>query len=136
LKTGERLSGLTVTLTEGAANIRGRVTISESKQLPTGLRVYLVPVEKENAIDVLRFFETQVESDGAFFVGNIAPGKYWLVARQIDDRDLVPAKSIRRDSALRSTLLQEAAKSRQEVMLKPCERVADYELALSSGQQK
>jgi hypothetical protein len=136
LKTGERISGLTVTLTEGAANVRGRIIISESKQLPPGLRVYLVPVEKENAVDVLRFFETQVESDGAFVVGNIAPGKYWLVARQNDDRDLMPAKSIRRDSSLRSTLLQEAAKSKQEIMLKPCERVTDYELALSSYQQK
>jgi hypothetical protein len=136
LKAGERISGLTVTLTEGAANILGRVTISESKQLPTGLRVYLVPVEKENAVDVLKFFETQVESDGAFVVGNIAPGKYWLVARQVDDHDLTAAKSIRRDSAFRSMLLQEAAKSKQEITLKPCERVADYEFALSSDQQK
>jgi hypothetical protein len=127
---------VTVTVTEGAASVRGRVTTFESKQLPAGLRVYLVPVEKENAVDVLRFFETQVESEGAFVVGNIAPGKYWLVARQDEDRDLIPAKSIRRDSALRSTLLQEAAKSKQEIILKPCERVADYELALSSDPQK
>jgi hypothetical protein len=136
LKTGERISGVTVTVTEGAASVRGRIAISESNQLSAGLRVYLVPVEKENAIDVLRFFETQVESDGAFVVGNIAPGKYWLVARQDDDRDLIPPRSIRRDSALRSMLLQEAAKSKQEIILKPCERVADYELPLSSNPQK
>jgi len=135
LRTGERISGLTVTVTEGAASIRGRVTVSDSKQLPTGLRVYLVPAEKETAVDVLRFFETQVESDGSFVLGNIAPGQYWLVTRQNDDRDLTPTQSVRRNSALRSTLLEDAAKSRREITLKPCERLLDYELPLSSDRQ-
>ncbi|HEV2836517.1 MAG TPA: carboxypeptidase-like regulatory domain-containing protein, partial [Pyrinomonadaceae bacterium] len=128
LKSGERFSGLTVTMTEGAASIRGRVTVPEGQRLPTGLSVYVVPVEKENAADVLQFFETRVEADGAFVLGNIAPGKYWLVARETEASKTAVEKHIRRDSELRSAVLREAEKIKKEIPLKPCERVTDYEL--------
>ena len=130
LKSGERFSGLTVTMTEGAASIRGRVTVPEGQRLPTGLSVYVVPVEKESADDVLQFFETRVEPDGTFTIGNIAPGKYWLVARETEARKTASEKHIRRDLELRSAVLREAEKIKKEVPLKPCERLTDYELPL------
>lgn len=128
LKSGERVSGLTVTMTEGAASIRGRITAPEGQRLPTGLSVYLVPAEKETAADVLQFFETRAESDGTFVIGNIAPGKYWLVARENEARKTAGEKYIRRDSELRLAVLREAEKIKKEVPLKPCARLTDYEL--------
>jgi len=40
--------------------------------LPPGLRLYLVPAEREQSDNSLRFFETAVATDGTFAIGNIA----------------------------------------------------------------
>lgn len=128
LKSGERVSGLTVTIAEGAASLRGRLTVAEGQALPPNLRVYLVPVEKEGAENVLRFFETRAESDGSFVIGNLAPQHYWLIGRAAEESDPVAAKSIRQDSALRADVLKEAEKIKNEVQFQPCQRVVDYEL--------
>jgi hypothetical protein len=56
LKFGERVTGLTVTLAEGAASLRGLIKPGAGGPIPPKLHVYLVPAEKENAEDVLRFF--------------------------------------------------------------------------------
>ena len=128
LKSGERVSGLTVTIAEGAASFRGRVTVAEGQSLPPNLRVYLVPAEKESAADVLRFFETRPDPDGSFAMGNIAPGHYWMTARVADESEPAPVKPIRQDSALRSQVVKEAEKARNEIQLQPCQRIVDYEL--------
>ena len=128
LKSGERVSGLTVTIAEGAASFRGRVTVAEGQSLPPNLRVYLVPAEKESAADVLRFFETRPDTDGNFAMGNIAPGHYWMTARVADESESAPVKPIRQDSALRSQVAKEAEKTRNEIQLQPCQRIVDYEL--------
>jgi hypothetical protein len=128
LKSGERVSGLTVTITEGAASFRGRVTVAEGQSLPPNLRVYLVPAEKEGVADVLRFFETRVETDGSFVMGNIAPGHYWMIGRAADEGEPATIKPIRQDSALRSHVVKEAAKTRNEIQLQPCQRIVDYEI--------
>jgi hypothetical protein len=135
LKTGERLSGLTITITEGAASVRGRVVVPEGQQLPSGVRIYFAPAEKENAGDVLRFFETQAEPDGTFAIGNIAPGKFWLIARQVEASDSNVPKAIRRDSAFRSTVLREAEGAKNALVLQPCERKLDYELPFQSPKE-
>ncbi|HKP45687.1 MAG TPA: carboxypeptidase-like regulatory domain-containing protein [Pyrinomonadaceae bacterium] len=135
LKSAERLSGLTITIAEGAAGIRGRVTVPEGEQLPVNLHVYIVPAEKNDANDILRFFEVQPESDGTFAVGHISPGKYWISAQQNQERDQTEARSIRQDGVLRSAVLREAERTHQEVLLKPCERVTDYQLAYSSSER-
>ena len=129
VKASERISGLTVTFTEGAASLRGRVSVAEGQRFRSGVRVYLVPVEKESAADVLRFFETRAESDSTFAVGNIAPGKYWMVAQPYESRDGTAVKPIRQDSDLRVLILREAEKLKRELVLKPCERVIDYDLS-------
>jgi hypothetical protein len=43
VKSGERVSGLTVTITEGAASIRGRISVAADQSLPPSMRLYLVP---------------------------------------------------------------------------------------------
>src|SRR6185503_13617659 len=45
LRSAERLSGLTITIAEGAAGIRGRVAVPEGERLPVNLLVYLVPAD-------------------------------------------------------------------------------------------
>jgi hypothetical protein len=128
LKLGERVSGLTVTIAEGAASFRGRLTVAEGQSLPPNLRVYLVPAEKEGVVDVLRFFETRADTDGSFAMGNIAPGHYLMIGRAADESELATVKPIRQDSALRSQVVKEAEKTRNEIQLQPCQRIVDYEI--------
>ena len=128
LGPGERLSGLTVTITEGAARLRGHITAAEGQRVPAGLRVYLVPAERENAENVLRFFESAAETDASFAIDNIAPGRYWIIARTADDGDPAKVKPVRQESALRGKVIREAEVLKKEISFKPCEQSADYEL--------
>ncbi len=128
LKSGERVSGLTVTIAEGGASFRGRVTVAEGQRLPPNLRIYLVPAEKESVADVLRFFETRADTDGSFAMGNIAPGHYWMIGRTADESEPATVKPIRQDSALRSQVAKEAEKAKNEIQLEPCQRIVDYEI--------
>jgi len=128
LKSGERASGLTVTITEGAAALRGRISVAEGQRMPPGLRAYLVPAEREAADNVLRFFDAVADSDAGFAVGNIAPGRYWIIARSADDGDPAKVKPIRQDSEFRARVLREAEASKKEIQFKPCERTTDHDL--------
>jgi hypothetical protein len=117
-----------VTIAEGAASFRGRLTVADGQSLPPNLRIYLVPAEKEGVADVLRFFETRADTDGSFVMGNIAPGHYWLIGRPADESEPAAVRPIRQDSALRSQVVKEAEKTRNEIQLQPCQRIVDYEL--------
>lgn len=128
LKSGEQVAGLTVTITEGAGGLRGHISVAEGQRVPPGLRVYLVPAEREAAENVLRFFDAPAESDASFAIGNIAPGRYWIIARPADDGDPAKVKPIRQDSALRVKVLREAGTPKKEISFQPCERAADYDL--------
>jgi hypothetical protein len=131
VRTGERISGLTITVAEGGASLRGHISPAEGQRLPPGLRVYVVPAERESAENVLRFFEASADSDGSFAIGNIAPGKYWIIARLTAESDSSAGKSIRQDTALRSKVLREAEALKKEIPFKPCERTTDYDLPYS-----
>ncbi len=131
LKSGERVAGLTVTITEGAGALRGHISVAEDQRLPVGLRVYLIPAEPDNAENVLRFFDAAAESDGSFAIGNVAPGRYWIIARAADNGEPAKVKPIRQDSALRAKVLREAGAAKKEISFQPCERAADYDLPYS-----
>ena len=128
LKSGDKISGVTITITEGGAGLRGRLSAAEGQQVPQGIHVYLVPAEREAAQNVLRFFEARAESDGTFVVGNITPGRYWIIARPQEENDPTKLKSVRQDSPLRAKILREAESLKKEVSFKPCERTVDYDL--------
>ena len=128
LKPGERVSGLTVTFTEGAASLRGRISAPESQSLPPRMRVYLVPAEREASENVLRFFEAAADGDGRIALGNIAPGRYWIIARPAEENDSTRVKLIRQDSGFRARVLHESESLKKEISFKPCERTADYDL--------
>ena len=124
LKSGDKLTGLTVKVAEGAAAIKGKVKSEEP--LPPMLRVYIVPVEKERADDVLRYSFTGITTDGAFSLSHLAPGKYWLLTRvEIDD-----AKKKVADNTERAKLRREAEAANTVVEFQSCQRLVNYELRL------
>ncbi|MBS1790457.1 MAG: carboxypeptidase regulatory-like domain-containing protein [Acidobacteria bacterium] len=130
LKSGEKLSGVTITIADGAAGIHGKiVSAKEGGKLPSRLRVHLVPAEPTAADDVLRYGET-LTSDGSFAFANFAPGKYWLLAKPVADSeasDRLPTP-VAWESVGRGKLRKEAEATKTELELKPCQRVKDHVL--------
>jgi hypothetical protein len=131
VKPGERVNAVTVVLAEGAASIRGRVlSQKDGAALPDRLRVHLVPAEQQTADEPLLYAEAVVQSDGAFALTNVAPGRYRLIARELSEVE-ANEKSPRRLSwslTSRATLRRDAEASNILLDLKPCQRVVDYEL--------
>jgi hypothetical protein len=91
-----------------------------------------VPSEREQADNPLRFFEDVVAGDATFAIGNIAPGKYWLLAQAAERVDERTVKSPRSDGDVRAKLLKDAGALKNEVTFKPCERSVDYEFRYTS----
>jgi hypothetical protein len=127
---GAKINGLTVAIAEGGASLRGRVAAaSEGQSLPPNLRLYLIPAERENQDNGLRFFEETVAGDGTFGIGNLAPGRYWVISQPAEAIDSNTLKSIRTDTALRAKISREAEALKKEIVFKPCERTVDYEVS-------
>jgi hypothetical protein len=87
----------------------------------------LVPVELGAANDVLRYAEGFARRDGSFSLSNIAPGKYWLIARAAPDDEPIDRQPapVAWDADERAKLRREAETLKTEVELKACQRVAD-----------
>lgn len=132
IKQGENVAGVTIKIAEGGASLRGRVTAAEDSTLRPDLRIYLVPAERPDGDNPLRFFEGTVASDGTFVIGNIAPGRYWLLAKPAEPIDEKTMKSPRFDNDFRARLLKEAGAANKEIVFKPCERTVDYEFRYPS----
>lgn len=135
LKQGEKLAGVTVTVAEGAASLRGKVAPEKAgARLPERLRAHLIPAEPNAADDVLRYAEAAVRADGAFVLTNLAPGKYWLMARikPGDEPSDRPVRPTAWDASERAKLRKEAEAMKIEVELKPCQRVADQMIKYSA----
>ena len=138
LKFGERITGVSITLAAGAASLRGRVKQTEGESLPARLSLYLVPVEKENAEDVLRFFRTAVQADGRFSVNNLPPGRYWALARSADESDPQSEATLRavEEGDTRLKIRRAAEADKNEVDFKPCQNVIDYQLSFTPSSVK
>ena len=126
IKGREKLSGLTVTLAEGAAGLSGRVA---GDKPPSRLRVLLLPAEKDAAEDVVRYYEV-VARGGGFAFSHLAPGKYWIIARAVpeDEAEEKLAKPLAWETSERAKLRREAEAANQTVELTACQRVKDYVL--------
>jgi hypothetical protein len=125
LKSGERLMGLTITLSEGAGSIKGKVEKSEA-----GLRVYIVPAERDKLDDPLRYFSAEVGSDGIFTVTNLPPGKYWTIAQQPQADVPTTTDKLQLPDSMEARLkIRRAAEAaKMEVELKPCQNLTELTL--------
>lgn len=130
LASGDKITGLVVTLTQGAAGFAGKVVIGADNKPPAArMRVHLVPAEPESGDDVLRYFEAEVAADGRFSLANLAPGKYWIVGLDTEEKpveaDHTPAAF---DPSARTALRVEGEASKKQIDLGPCQFMGDYEL--------
>lgn len=132
VKPGDSLSGLTVTLAQGAASLSGELVVGEGETVPEKLVVYLVPVEREKADDVLRFYVAPVDGEGDVELNNIAPGRYWMLVQPAIDSAESPLTKLRLPDEVETRLrLRRAAEaSKTEVELKPCQSVVDFRVRL------
>jgi hypothetical protein len=126
LKSGDKLSNLTITLAQGAASIRGRVPVPEGAAIPGGMSVYLVPGEPDKAEDVLRYFVADVGADLTFTFNNLPPGRYLAL---MDTQPTTLTKLRQPEGAPARTKLRRTAEAKKnEIELKPCQTLADYQL--------
>ena len=138
VRSGRRINGVRLVLGEGAASIRGRVAPEkEGAPLPDRLRVHLVPSEPNSADVTLRYIEAEVQSDSTFKLLNVAPGRYWLLARPLPEEDskLRIPRPQAWNPAARAALHREAAASNVAIELKPCQRVAEYRLLFAPAKE-
>ena len=107
------------------------MTTAEGAELPSGLGVYLVPAEREKALDVLRYFVTPVQADGKFAFNNLPPGRY-LVLQQTLESATGTMENLRvpETSEARSKLRRSAENQKTELQLKPCQNLTEYQLAV------
>jgi hypothetical protein len=134
LKSGERVGNVAVLIAQDAAALSGRVLSAtegaEGSQLPANLKVYLVPVERERADEVLRYSEVALDSSGSFAFTNLAPGRYWVMARpatEAEGQERAP-RPLAWDADTRAKLRREAEAARTTLELQPCKRTSDYVL--------
>ena len=125
LKPGDQLSGLTFTLAQGAALVRGEITLTEGQTLPDKLTVYLVPAEAGQAEDPLRYFAAPVSTAGNFWLSNIMPGRYWMLAQAGTEDTRSEMSKLRLPDAAktRSSLRHDAEQTKTVIELKPCQDV-------------
>ena len=135
LKPGDRVSGLIITLAEGAASLKGQIKVAEGQKLPPKLFIYLVPAEPEKAEDVLRFFASLVAADGSFALNNLPPGRYWTIAKAAGENESNVLSKLRLpdEAEARAKLRQEAELAKTETELKPCQNVTDYQAAVETA---
>ena len=134
IKSGDRLSGLTVTLAQGAASFRGQVVFDSAENRPEKWFAYLVPAEPEHANNLLRFYGGAVSPDGKIQLVNLAPGRYWVLVQPVTDDALsaFPQFRIPDETERRAKLRRNAEELKTEIELKPCQELGDFKITVKS----
>ena len=129
LKPGDRRNGLMITLAQGAASLRGRITLSDGETVAEKTYVYLVPAEKDAADSPLRFYVASVTTEGKVSLNNLAPGRYLVFAQKATE-SISPATKLRSpdETAYRLTLRRAAEAVKTEIELKPCQTLTDLKV--------
>ncbi len=134
IKSGEKITGVDVIIADGAASLRGRVVPANETQsknesgASSRLQIHLLPAEESAKDDILRYAEMIASKNGSFEFKNLAPGKYWLLARPApaSESDEIQSRSVAWNEAERIKLRRDAKRS--EIELKPCQRLDDFAL--------
>ncbi len=127
VKFGDQLTNFTIAIAEGAASIRGNVTTAKESELPVGLAVYLVPAEREKSGDVLRYFVSPVEANGAFALNNLPPGRYHVLVQPLDATTSTLFKlRLPEATEARAKLRRSAETQKTDLELKPCQSLTDH----------
>jgi hypothetical protein len=125
LKWGDRMTGLIVTIADGAASLRGNLKAeNESLRAPARMVVHLVPAEPAAADDALRYYEVPMGRNSSFEFKNVAPGKYRLLTRSAPNEPSY-GPPVALDANERVKLQKESEAMKVEVELKPCQRLSD-----------
>jgi len=134
VRSGDRVSGLVITLAEGAASLKGQIKVADGQRLSPKVFVYLVPAEADKAEDVLRYFASPVAADGSFALNNLPPGRYLTIAKASGENESNVLSKLRLpdDTETRAKLRQEAGLAKTETELKPCQNLTDYLLPYNS----
>ncbi|HEX6043129.1 MAG TPA: carboxypeptidase-like regulatory domain-containing protein [Pyrinomonadaceae bacterium] len=128
IRSGEQLSNITITIAQGAASIRGNITVAEGVANPVMPLVYLVPAEREKADDVLRYFVADVSHEGIFGFNSLPPGRYWALVQTAPAPEIATLVKLRLPESAEARLkLRRAAEAQKSsVELKPCQALVDY----------
>jgi protocatechuate 3,4-dioxygenase beta subunit len=136
VKRSEKISGVEVIIAEGAASLSGRLVLAYDPKIKTTqtplsrYRVHLIPAESATAENLLRYAETRAGSDGSFDFKNLAPGKYWLLAKPLPESESteVQTRPVAWDASERAKLRREAENMKNAVEIQPCQRVSNHVL--------
>ena len=133
IKASERVDGLSIVIAQDAAGLAGKVSQGDARAaIPEGLHVHLVPAEREQANNVLRYSETAVNNDGTFVLANIAPGRYLIVSRikPAGETAGTRERALAWDTTARTKLRTDAEAANTIIELKPCQQMIDYSLKI------
>ena len=128
LGAGEISDNIKIILSDGAAQINGKIIFSDDEKNEKGAGksiVYLIPADEENKDNVLFYRESAADANDNFSFANILPGNYFLLIENSSiDSEKVQEVSIPKffDAAERSKLYQAAKEKKVEALkLQPCQ---------------
>jgi hypothetical protein len=76
-----------------------------------------------------------VNADGTFALNNLAPGRYWILARVAAEGESHKLRAPD-EVELRGLLQRAAEAAKTSIELKPCQNVIDYELPTTPAPHK
>jgi len=124
LASGDRLTGVIVTASGGAASLAGSIAGGSGLRL----RIHLVPKERERSDQPVYYYESLGRSDNSFSIEQIAPGLYWVTVREVKLDEPLDGPRVAWDARDRAKLRVEAEAANQELTLQSCQRVTSYAL--------
>lgn len=137
VKEGNSIKNLNVKIAEGAGRVEGDINKENTKNIPA-LVVHLVPVDKNLADNLLRYYQVDVDISGHFQLENIAPGKYWAIAipKEIstkkNDNSTINDSQMVWDDQKRTALRKAAETTNNEIEINLFQSVDKIKLAISN----
>jgi Carboxypeptidase regulatory-like domain len=143
VKQGSNVTKLNVKVAEGAGKFEGQINKENNKSLPP-LTVHLIPIDKELIDNLLRYYQTDVDTSGNFLLENIAPGKYWAIAlpheslphessAKNDDKNIsAPETNVAWNDTKRSALRHTAKTANYAIEVNFFQTVNNVKLAISN----